>query len=200
MKNAKSYFSVFLISTIFVIVPFLLWGEDIENWVELELLNRPLFMVAFIGSVLLIVDIFLPIPSSAVGILLGATLGISVALPLVAVSLTLGVVVGYWAGVYVPQLLLKTEETEKQPAPVDLVSLAIFRPVPVLAEVSVVMAGFRRVPFLQVIAVTSIANVGLAALYVLIGVALPFSVAATMAFILMVLAVFYAVRKPSQHS
>lgn len=160
-----------------VIVPFLLFGDRLDQITREAMANasyRPL--AAGLGFLLLAVDVVLPIPSTVVIAVLGGWLG---ALPgtLVAASgLTLGCAIGYWLGQRLGSdfalRMMGAEDFAALPSWFDrhgALVLAFCRPVPVLAEASVIAAGVAGLSVRKVLVVTTLANIAFAGVYAVLG-------------------------------
>ncbi len=96
----RHYFSsLLLVSVVLLVVvaPFLAFGPQLEGAVSDWLAARPdpwILAGAVVG--LLAVDILLPIPSSVVGTLAGAELGVFGGMAATWLGLTLGAIIGYY--------------------------------------------------------------------------------------------------------
>ncbi len=183
--------SVLLIAM--VIVPFVLVGDELEAYTRSFVQgtsSAPL--VAIVGIILLVADVLLPIPSSVVSSALGVLLGFPLGILAAAVGLTLGCAVGYGLGRWLGHDYARREMGEEDFSRLEgsinrygLVVLALCRPVPVLAEASVVAAGVLGMRVWPVMLVTGFANIGVALVYVglgsaadgLTGIALAFAAA-----------------------
>jgi 3-dehydroquinate synthase len=161
------------------IIPFLLCGWYLEPQImaliEGAWLRQNGWIAATAGLVLLLLDILLPVPSSAVGTFLGAVFGVAGGAALTWAGLNLGAVAGYelarscsawWSG------------SESQPAFQRVRqlnqtfgggALAVCRGIPVLAEASVLLAGMYRFPRWQFWSIVAPANLGLAIAYAVLG-------------------------------
>jgi uncharacterized membrane protein YdjX (TVP38/TMEM64 family) len=125
---------------------------------------------------LLAADVLLPVPSSLVSTAGGTLLGFVWGTAASAVGMTAGCVFGYWIGrrfgragaarVVGPHELARAETTLGGFKEIALVAC---RPVPVLAEASIVAAGTLRVPFLRFLVVVTAVNVAISAWYASIG-------------------------------
>jgi len=148
-KRPVRLLGVVVIALLIPIIPFLVVGElPGERWLSGVGHNAWLFGAT--GGGLLAADVLLPIPSSIVGTLLGARLGLLPGLLWCWSGLFLGNLVGYAAG----RLLLARFGTALPTAPTALVLFAS-RAVPVLAEAVTFTAGAGRMaplPFLTAVA------------------------------------------------
>lgn len=161
-----------------IIVPFLLYGETINAWtgglIEHAETNR--LMTGLLLSLLLASDILVPVPSSLVSTACGMTLGFVGGLCASFVGMSVTAVAGYVIGRYASapaEKLIGKNEVEmfrsfQQRHGVWL--LLAMRPVPVLAEASVVFSGLSRQPFAQVLSMTALGNLAVSAVYAAVGV------------------------------
>lgn len=158
-----------------VIVPFVLFGDALEAIArDAMLIHKPLAAIA--GFFLLAADIVLPVPSTVVVTVLGALLGGLSGTLVAAGGLTLGCLLGYWLG---RRLGFGFAERTMGRADFDIVSgwfdrygvvvLALCRPVPVLAEASIIAAGVTGLALRKALAVTALANIGFAGVYAALG-------------------------------
>lgn len=158
-----------------VIVPFLLFEDA---------MGRAAHWAAGIGggwgavllALLLAGDILLPVPSSVVSTACGVLLGFPAGTAASAVGLTAGGVIGYALGRGLGGARLARLVTPKGAEGVSAAfarhgawALVLLRGVPVLAEVSVVVAGMTRLPFGRFLAATLLSNLGLSAAYAAAG-------------------------------
>jgi len=138
--------AVVVVALLIPILPFLVVGEmPGERWLSSVGHNAWLFGAT--GGGLLAADVLLPIPSSIVGTLLGARLGLLPGLLWCWSGLLLGNLVGYAAG----RLLLARFGDTLPTAPTALVLFAS-RAVPVLAEAVTFTAGAGRMAILPFVA------------------------------------------------
>ena len=124
---------------------------------------------------LLALDVFLPVPSSLVATAAGVLLGFMSGAAVVWLGMTAGCVLAYLVGrrasagaawIVGGDSLGRAEELVRRYGDVALV---ICRPVPVVAEASVVFAGIARAPAARVVWLTGLANLGIAAGYAAFG-------------------------------
>lgn len=155
MKPFLVIFAVLLVP----IIPFVLFGSQLEpaikNWLETaDFSSRPMFGSFAVVSILAS-DIFLPVPSSFVGTFAGNLLGTFLGSVSTWIGLNLSCLIGYWtAAKWGPRIVKKFADER---AVTDILALNErfgkwlligFRPVPVLAEASVLLAGLGKMnPF-----------------------------------------------------
>lgn len=162
-----------LILLVLILVPFLIWEETMNAMADAFLQgNRPAIMVV----VLLAADVLLPIPSSVVSTASGYLLGFPFGLAACWAGMTLGSILGYVFGRYAGRSLVQRFLSEKEMADsaADFEKrgdwmLMISRPIPMLAEASVIMAGVLARPFPRFFAITALANAGISAVYAAVG-------------------------------
>ena len=161
-----------------VLVPFFLAGSAIETWTKRFIDTagaHPWLCAAVLGG-LLASDILLPIPSSIVstacGLLLGVTLGTAVSL----LGMTISCILGYWLGRGCGRTLAvrlvsanDLDRFQSVHARFEDWAVVISRPVPVLAEVSVLFAGLSRMPAPRFFLLSTLANLGVSLGYALVG-------------------------------
>jgi uncharacterized membrane protein YdjX (TVP38/TMEM64 family) len=161
-----------------VLVPFFLAGSAIESWTK-DFIGKaaahPWLTAAVLGG-LLASDILLPIPSSIVstgcGLLLGVTMGTAVSL----LGMTISCILGYWLGRgwgrTLAVRLVSSEDLDRFQsvhARFEDWAIVLSRPIPVLAEVSVLFAGLSRMPAPRFFLLSTLANVGVSLGYAVVG-------------------------------
>lgn len=171
--------SVFLagVLALLIILPFLLWGEAAETWVDQFLSNQTsLWLLGAAIFLLLAADIALPIPSSVVATASGAFLGIGLGTLVSAGGLTAGVLAGLLIGRHYGRPACRAfvgaeeyDRLERYFRSHGNLILVLMRPVPVLAEASVISAASLGTPIKGAIAYTTLANLGVAFAYACLG-------------------------------
>lgn len=135
------------------ILPFAIIGElPGERWLSARDDNALLFGLT--GSALLLFDILLPVPSSVVGTLVGARLGLVTGFAAVWCGLMAGQTLGYLFG----RFALKRVRGELPEVPTLLI-VFLTRPVPVLAEAMAFAAGASAMSLPRFVAVCGAGNV-----------------------------------------
>ncbi len=158
---------------IILLTPFFLFENQIKDLVErLTRSDLRIEAIALAVVCLLALDVFLPVPSSVVSTVAGATLGFIPGLVASAAGMTLGCVLAYFCGRTWGLPLVRRFTGDRD---LEIVSqrfrrsagwaLAAMRPVPVLAEASVLFAGVSRLPLPGYLAITTLANTGISAVY-----------------------------------
>ena len=149
--------AILLLLTLAVIIPFALWGENLEQWVQLQLTGAPNpRWIAVAGFALLVLDVLLPVPSSIVSMTLCLVLGPLIGSAVVLAGMVCAFLLGYALGAMLPEEKLRGWVGERSwrgfyrgISSQSLLWLAATRPVPILAEVTAVMAGVARVPLVR---------------------------------------------------
>lgn len=155
-----------------IILPFL----SVRNYIEVYSLGlvetTNTGMTAVIAISLLAVDVVLPIPSSIVSLATAGALGNWVGAVVIWIGMTLGCVIGVFVGrgIFGPMDRLISGHDQRNHSQrafkrLGWLTLILFRPVPVLAEASVLIAAARGMPFTPIVALTSLANIPVALLY-----------------------------------
>ncbi len=124
---------------------------------------------------LLALDVVLPVPSSIVSTAAGVLLGFWRGAAVVWAGMMVACVIGYWLGARFSGFARRFVG-EDGIARADRLgqrygdwTIIICRPVPVLAEASVIFAGLVRAPFPRFLALTSLSNLGIAIGYAAFG-------------------------------
>lgn len=161
------------------IIPFLLGGWYLEPqiiaWIDGPWLRQNAWLAAGAGVGLLLIDILLPVPSSAVGTFLGALFGATGGAALTWLGLNLGAWGGYELARFCGTSWNRSEGEASLRGVRELKqawglgTLAICRGIPVLAEASVLLAGMNRLPRWQFWSIVAPTNLGLAIAYALLG-------------------------------
>lgn len=137
-----------------VLLPFALWGDGFDRHAPLWLQAQPSpLAIALFGVCLLVIDVVLPVPSSVVSALLCWQLGPALGGVAVASGVFLAFVTGYGLGRLLPEPRLRAwigpdlwDATRSRARKRALTWIVLARPLPVLAELSAVLAGVWRVP------------------------------------------------------
>jgi uncharacterized membrane protein YdjX (TVP38/TMEM64 family) len=142
------------------------WGQlladDIARWQ-----SSPPADAVVAASVIgvLAADLLLPVPSGPVMTLAGAQLGTLPAVLVTWIGLMLGAMIGFALGRYGGRPVLARHVSDRDLADLDTAGsryglwvLLITRPMPILAEASVIVAGMMRTPWMQFFAAVAIGN------------------------------------------
>ena len=159
-----------------VLVPFFLFEEQFNAIAERIARGEASSWVAgvVIGA-LLALDVFLPVPSSIVSTAAGVLLGLWIGAAVVWIGMMAGCVVGYWVGARSAPMARRLVGAEglgraaKVAERYGVWALVLCRPIPVLAEATVVFAGLVRAPLARFVQLTAWSNLGIAAGYSAIG-------------------------------
>jgi len=159
-----------------ILVPFFLF-EDYFNGLAARLAagEASSWLTASAIGAMLASDVLLPIPSSIVSTLAGAMLGLWLGTAVVWVGMTAGCIFGYVLGAKASHRARRMVGPDGIDRAAGIMgrygvwALVMSRPVPVLAEASVVFAGIVQVPFRPFLLATSAANIGVALSYSAVG-------------------------------
>ncbi|MBS1825611.1 MAG: VTT domain-containing protein [Acidobacteria bacterium] len=162
---------------VLILAPFALWEDPMNAWADAMLQAQRSRGWSFGVIVLLLVsDIVLPIPSSIVstssGYLLGFGLGLAAGWTGMTLACLGGYALGRYAGKRLLSRLLSAEDMALAKRDFEQrgdMMLAVSRPVPMLAEASVIMAGALARPFSRFFVVTGLANFGISLVYAAAG-------------------------------
>lgn len=161
-----------------ILVPFLFFGKWIESWTA-EFIGtsaRHPLTTGLLLALLLASDIVLPIPSSMVstacGFLLGPLYGAFFSLA----GMTASCLIGYWLGRAAGRPAAHRIIGDDQLPALEKINgrfgdwiIIVCRPVPVLAEASVLFMGISHASFPRFIALSTLSNAGISAVYAAIG-------------------------------
>lgn len=161
-----------------ILVPFALFEEPISAWTLAGVRDRsqhgPGVFLWIAGA--LAADVFLPIPSSIVSTLAGVLLGFPKGLAASWLGMTIGSLLGYWFGIVAGERIVRKTTGDAELARVAALfnrfgawAIVLSRPVPVLAEASVIAAGSFRMPFPLFVLTSTMSNLGISAMYVYAG-------------------------------
>ncbi|TWT58202.1 SNARE associated Golgi protein [Thalassoglobus neptunius] len=177
MHHLRKQFVILCLCLLASTLPFLILGESFENeirsWFE-QSWSPPARFGLIVA--LLALDIFLPIPSSAVSTYGGAVLGFGWATLASWLGLMLGNLVGFHSAKFVGARFVQRMTDQRDRQVVDQVqerlaiwSVAVTRPLPILAEATILLFGAMRVPFSLILFPLIVANLVIAASYSAIG-------------------------------
>lgn len=159
-----------------ILGPYFAFGEALEAWSIATLRNANTSLKTALIATLLAADVFLPIPSSIVSTLGGTFLGVVKGTIASTAGMTIGALLGYVVGrvfrkSLAPRFLSakSRERAEALAAQKGLWGIAFARPIPVLAEASVIVAGINSVPVVPFTLVTTLSNLGISLVYAAAG-------------------------------
>lgn len=162
-----------------ILVPFFLFGDVIEARMEPLFRDSPSttrWVLGGVGAVALATDILLPIPSSLVssgcGMALGFPIGAAVSLVGMMAGCWLGYMLGGTAGRKTAEHLVGGVEIHRLETAWKRYgdwALVLFRPIPVLAEASVLFAGMSRMSVGRFTLLMLLSNLGVSIVYAAVG-------------------------------
>jgi uncharacterized membrane protein YdjX (TVP38/TMEM64 family) len=159
-----------------IIIPFILFEKQFEalgSWLAEG--HASGWTSASIIAGLLALDVFLPVPSSIVSTGAGVLLGFWRGLAVIWIGMIAGCALGYAFGARAAgaaRKLVGAESLVKAGQVMDKYgtwALVICRPIPVLAESSIVFAGLVRSPLAPFVWLTTLSNLGIAIAYAAVG-------------------------------
>ncbi len=174
LRPARAFAWGALFASLFI-VPFLLFGSRLEQF------SRAFFdggheswAVVLVGGGLLASDPVLPVPSSIVATLLAARVGFTVGAVTNAIALSVGCLLGYYlgrAGGWAWQRSGRTipEGFERWVSRYGVSAVVLCRPVPILAEASLMIAGATAVRVRPLLAWCVVTQVALGTAYAFAG-------------------------------
>jgi 3-dehydroquinate synthase len=154
-----------------IVIPYLLLDRAATSAGQTLLADaqaRP-WLAGSLIILLLALDVLLPVPSSIVGTAAGAAFGWMVGGVLIWVGLTLGCALGYWIGARAARPLAgklvgegEMARARRLAGRIGATTLVLTRAVPVLAEAATIAGGAAGMPRARFMAVTGLANAGIA--------------------------------------
>lgn len=163
--------------TAIIIVSFVIWNEPIDSFLKttIENAHSNILIIALVLFFILSSDILLPIPSSLASTLCGLFLGPWLGFLVSFFAMELSAAIGYFIGMKASNAAKKLVGENDMNAinkihecfgPSILLSL---RPVPVLAETSLIFAGLANIPILRTTIFVTIGNAIVSLIYVITG-------------------------------
>ncbi len=173
MTRGRLYGWIFLHLLVIILLPFFLFESAIDAWGSSLLESQPaLFTLAVIVVLALTLDVLLPVPASLVSVAASVMIGGTVGAIALFTGLMCGSLFGYFVGRYARNSLLNRLLGPDARARLTLLSggrgaiaLLLARPMPVLAEASVILAGLERYPIVRFVQISLLANLGVTLLY-----------------------------------
>ncbi len=173
------------------IVPFVLMDESIDSWLTGQF-DEDISPSVVAGVVVagLATDVFLPVPSSMLSTVAGNQLGFFAGTAVSWLGMTLGALFAFaLARLFGRRLALwlsgrdDLARTDRLAGRFGPMVLVVTRPVPLLAEASVLLLGATDLPWRRFLAPIALSNLGIAAAYAALGnlVQLPIALAASIA-------------------
>ncbi len=173
------------------IAPFALFGPSLEARIEHQIRSALApTTVSLLVVGLLTADILLPIPSSVVSTVAGNVLGVGLGTAASWLGLTLGAVLAFFLARLLGRPLALRFASAEDLGCIDSLStrygpfvLVLARPVPILAEASVLFLGTTQLSWPRFLVPIALSNLGIAAIYAILGelVQLPIALAASIA-------------------
>ena len=176
MRRVAGFWTLFLVLLCSVIiVPFLIFGESFENSAA-NSTNNSLIAAASYLSVLLALDVILPVPSSMNSTMLGALLGIPLGTLVSTVSMTISCAIGYFIGAKLSgsggRKWLPASEIDRVKRLSETYGkwiIVLARPIPVLAEATTIVAGIGGMSLSEFFFLSALSNLGTSFVYALTG-------------------------------
>jgi uncharacterized membrane protein YdjX (TVP38/TMEM64 family) len=159
-----------------VLLPFLLFEQQFNDFAaRVTASGTSRWIVAGAVFALLALDVFLPVPSSIVSTAAGMLLGFASGTTVVWSGMMTGCLLGYWVGArgsVAAKRLVGDDGLARAAALFNRygdLTIVLCRPVPVIAEASVVFAGLVRANLTRFAQLTAISNLGIAIGYAAFG-------------------------------
>jgi uncharacterized membrane protein YdjX (TVP38/TMEM64 family) len=177
-RSTLRWLSLWAIVLAVILVPFFLFGSQIEHWTQTFINSaskQPLLVATVLGS-LLAIDILAPVPSSVISTAAGFLLGFARGLLTSSVGMIISCILGYWLAVKFGRLLASRIVGKSELDRLEEMShrfgdwvVVVLRPVPVLAEASVMFAGLSQMPLHRFLLLSTLSNLGISAVYAAVG-------------------------------
>jgi uncharacterized membrane protein YdjX (TVP38/TMEM64 family) len=159
-----------------VLVPFFLFEDQFNAFsARMTSSDTALWLAASSIFGLLAFDVVLPVPSSIVSTAAGVLLGFWRGMAVVWSGMMVACLIAYWLGARFSGFARRfvgedgIARADRQGRKYGDWTIIVCRPVPVLAEASVVFAGLMRAPFARFLALTALSNLGVAVGYAAFG-------------------------------
>lgn len=172
----RNRFILIAIVLAIILIPFFLFGSRIEGWTNevLYASGQNKIWTALVLAIMLTLDIFLPVPASIVSTGCGFLLGFINGTMVSFAGMTLGCLLGYAFGFNSRRALqwLGKDELNKMERLFKgsgFWAIILARPVPVLAEASVIFAGISKMNRFQFMMASVLSNLGISMVYGLVG-------------------------------
>ncbi len=159
-----------------IIIPFLIFEKQFEalgTWLAEG--HASGWASASIIAALLALDVFLPVPSSIISTGAGVLLGFWRGAAVIWIGMTIGCAIGYAFGAKAAgaaRRMVGEDGLARASTVMDRHgswALVVCRPIPVLAESSVVFAGLVHSPVQSFVWMTTLSNLGIALAYAAVG-------------------------------
>lgn len=169
-----SWTTTLIVALALVLIPFLLFEDHVLAWSKHALeAEQSELLLALLITLLLASDTILPIPSSLVSIAAATLLSASLSIISIMLGMTAGCILGYRIGRRIATAQVWKKKggalrfSDRIWHKIGIGCLVVFRPIPVLAEVSIMLAGARRTPYILFLIVTTLSNLAIAVAYTL---------------------------------
>ena len=155
-----------------ILVPFIFFSAELEAWLEQLVDGERNFEIAAAAITLLSLDVLLPVPSSFVNMATTLYLGPILGFCIVFTGLTVSCLIGYWFGYYFRKALFDRfyQDPAFRKLTFDItrygfVTLVTARGMLVIAELSVMVAGYHQYPLRNFLFAIVLSNALLALIY-----------------------------------
>lgn len=161
-----------------ILIPFFLFGDQIETWTDnfLRSASDQSGLVAIVLGLLLASDILLPVPSSMVSTATGFFLGFMRGIITSLAGMTVCCIAGFWLGAKFGRPIAcrlvgnnELKRLEKMSHHFGEWVIVVSRPIPVLAEASVLFAGISGMSAYRFLLLSTLSNLGISAVYAAVG-------------------------------
>ena len=171
------WFGLLVALLAFVLIPFFLFAAATESFTSSVLASAVgLWSLAATCIALLVLDVFLPVPSSIVSTLAGGLFGFATGTAVSVVGMTLSCGVGWLFGRYAGRpgvdAMLGVSETQRLQKFFrrhGMLTIVISRAVPVAAEASIILAAAAGTGFRHTFIVAGLSNLGISIVYAAVG-------------------------------
>ena len=167
---------VWILIGVVVLVPFVLFEQQFDRIAASAAeTGRASWGAGLVIAALLSLDVFLPVPSSVVSTAAGVLFGLVRGTLLVWAAMTASCLIGYGIGARASAAAARFVGRDSLERAAALTrrhggwALVLCRPVPLLAEASVVFAGLVDAPFTRFLGIVTAANLGIALAYAAFG-------------------------------
>jgi membrane protein DedA with SNARE-associated domain len=177
MRNLLRPLAIVSLVLLVPVLPLLIFGDRLDRVVETWLDPPPSpAAIAAMTVALLSSDIFLPIPSSLVSTFAGSQLGILAATAASWLGMTLGAAIGFALAKIWGRPLAARFSSAEDLARIDRLGrdygvwmLIATRPLPLLAEAAVLLAGLSELSWRWFLPCVMLSNFGIALVYSILG-------------------------------
>jgi uncharacterized membrane protein YdjX (TVP38/TMEM64 family) len=176
LRRTMRWALVWAVIAAVMLVPFVLFEQQFNHLAITAVQSgRSSWGAALAIAALLSLDVFLPVPSSVVSTAAGVLFGLVRGAALVWIAMTAGCLIGYAFGARASSIAGRFVGRDSLERAASLTrrhgswALVLCRPVPVLAEASIVFAGLVGAPFRRFLTVVAGANLGIALGYAAFG-------------------------------